>query len=187
MISVAAQFSALTAEEIKVWNEFAMTYPAFNKLGEAYTPTGKQVFVLCNLNRASIGAGIISAPPFPVASVPSINITDVNVTAKVTAGPAPITVLTVESISSTNEDAIIVLQATPNMLPARQSYRNRMRQVGFDTQGEEQDIETAWKAYFGNPNVAVGQIINFRASALDAASGVASAWVYFQKVIAVGP
>lgn len=177
-------FGALTVDQVAAWNQFAQGYPAVNRVGDTYTPSGRQMYMLCNQNLASIGEAPIDTPPYDIPVVPSCNTAESDFNMATDAGP-PIVMLTMVLRDTTSDlaTAIIVYQITPNMQPARQSYRNRMRQIGFALQGTNPSLGAAWNAYFGNPTVAPGQIVNARVAAVDPASGVSSAWFYFQGIV----
>lgn len=175
--SNAFGFSQLTQDQVLAWNQFSQGYPAINRLGESYTPTGKQGYMLCNQNLAMIGQPAITVPPYDAPVVPNCFIDAVAVTIVNTAGL--LTALSVNHITSDLSTAIITIQATPAMQAARQSYRNRMRQLHFAVQDVIQILLGPYVGYFGSAAVTAGQIINFRASATDPATGVSSAWMYF--------
>jgi hypothetical protein len=177
-------FSNLNVTQVLAWNQFAQGYPAVNKVGDTYTPSGKQMYIMCNQNLASIGLPPIDIPPYDTPVTPNLDLSAAAVAVKYGGpGPGRVTVFTVDGVASSNADAIVIVQSTPNMQAARQSYRNRMRQLGFDTQGVTQDLAIPFDSYFGEPIVTEGQIVNFRVAAVDPVSGVSSAWAYMQAVI----
>jgi hypothetical protein len=182
--TTAYGFSLLTVEQVAAWNQFAQGYPAVNRVGDTYTPSGRQVYMLCNQNLQSIAETPIVIPPYDVPVVPDCIIGAVDVNMTTDAGPpVALTLLEVNDITTSLATGVIVLQATPNMQASRQSYRNRMRQLFHMVGPFSQEITGNWNDYFGTPSVTPGQIINFRASTVDPASGVASAWMYFQATI----
>lgn len=184
---IAQQFSNLTAPQVAAWNQFAQGYPAKNKLGDTYTPTGKQVYMLCNLNLGSIARPFIQLPPYDTPIVPGILIdgATVDIVLELTP-PQVLTALGVTGVMSDNTDALIVYQFTPVMQASRQSYRNLMRQLGFTLVGDNFDALAPYIAYFGSAAAEAGQVINVRVAAVDPASGVSSSWVYLQGVVPTG-
>lgn len=181
-------FSDLNADQVAAWNQFAQGYPAVNKLGDTYTPSGRQMYMLCNQNLQSVGEDTITVPPYEVPVVPSLNPSDGVILATTTGpGAGPLAAFTFTDFKAEPGLGVIVYQATPNMQASRQSYRNRMRQLGFALQGTVFDAETPFNNYFGTPNITQGQIINARLSVVDVQSGVASAWYYFQVTVTDAP
>lgn len=177
----AAEFSNLPAADILAWNQFAQGYPAINKLGDPYTPTGKQVFMLSALNLMSIGLAPITSPPAGSPVIPGLDLSANTTDSTVVANA--VTVLEVNSLIREVGTDVVVLQATPNLQAARQSYRNRMRQVNFNA-NDDLSFADEWNAYFGDPNVTIGQIVNVRVSSVRPASGLASAWQYLSIILA---
>lgn len=187
--STAYGFGDLTVEQVAAWNQFAQGYPAVNKVGDTYTPSGRQMYMLCNQNLRAIGEDPIAAPPYDVPIVPDCDISAVVLTLETVAGPPQIMDrISVDGVTSGLATGVVLFQCTPNMQPARQSYRNRMRQMGRTIVGTDLDLVDPFQEYFGTPSVTTGQIINIRVSVTDPATGVASAWMYLQGVIpAPGP
>lgn len=180
--NLAFIFNTLDRVTVNAWNEAASTYPAFNKLGEEYIQSGKQLFISCGLNLRAIG--VTDTPDLPTAepAIPQCDITGAVITSSEAANL--MTALTISGVTSDLATAKIIVQATPNLPAARgQSYRNRMRQQGFATQGTAQNILAAWNATFATPAVSAGQVINFRVAATHPTNGLSSAWFYLRTEI----
>lgn len=184
MNNLAFNFQTFPRETVNSWNEIAATYPAFNKLGEEYIQSGKQLYVSCGLNL--IAAGITAPVELPSAEpeIPQCNIEAAVFVANRTA--TQLSTLTVSGVTSDQNDAIIVVCATPNLPAARgQSYRNRMRQMRTVVQGNSANCLSQWLDVFGSPDVALGQVINFRVAATNPRNGLSSAWFYgFTEIVA---
>lgn len=69
--SVAGMWRNLTDEQRTSWNTGAVNYPAYNKFGEAYTPSGFQVFMTLNFQLVALSIGPSDLCPIPV-TVPDL-------------------------------------------------------------------------------------------------------------------
>lgn len=68
-------FRNLTDEERLSWNTGAINYPAVNKFGDTYTPSGFQVFNILNTNMIGMGLSALTSCPGPITlpNIPGIN------------------------------------------------------------------------------------------------------------------
>lgn len=62
---VAAQWNLLTDAEMQSWNDCAVGFPAKNRYGDLYTPSGYQVFMKLNANLTLINLPILRSGPVP--------------------------------------------------------------------------------------------------------------------------
>lgn len=63
LAGVAAFWNLLTEAEQTSWNDVAVNFPAKNKFGDIYTPSGYQVFMKLNSNLALINHDILRSGP----------------------------------------------------------------------------------------------------------------------------
>lgn len=177
MNNLAFDFQTFDRATVNSWNEIAATYPAFNKLGEEYIQSGKQLYISCGLNLAAIGSPNPVTLPSAEPEVPQCNIDGLTLDFQAAGGV--IERLRIENVTSDLADAQIVYCVTPNLPAARgQSYRNRMRQMAAIVQGVDADLFSQFNATFGTPLVADGQVINIRVAATNPRNGLSSAWFY---------
>lgn len=69
LAAVAAEWNRLTENEQISWNDVAVNFPAKNKYGDIYTPSGYQVFMKLNSNLALINTDLLKSGPvanFPI-------------------------------------------------------------------------------------------------------------------------
>lgn len=60
---VASQWASLNQNQKTQWNDYAKTLTFWvNRLGESYTPSGRQVFQYCNINLILSGTTITGSP-----------------------------------------------------------------------------------------------------------------------------
>lgn len=168
-------FRDLTGAQVTQWNEFAQTQTRFNRLGEPYTPSGKQLFTEAYLNNLSIGIstapvlGMIESNP----NLPSLTIG----TSLATADAGALASLVMQTVSSNFGDVLLV-QATPELQPSISNFTKYLRTINyFDPLVASPDLEPSYVSKFGTP-MTVGNYIGLRASAINSATGLASEWVY---------
>lgn len=77
---VAATWNLLSIAQQESWNTAAVGFPAKNKYGDLYTPSGYQVFMKLNLNLLNINFPILRNAPIPEFPVcPPVNRTVSNI------------------------------------------------------------------------------------------------------------
>lgn len=175
-------FRELSPSEVDAWNEFASTQTRFNRLGEPYTPSGKQLFTECFLNILSIGD-----PGPPVLSMLEGNPN----LPSVTMGPpsigneaAGLTELVLLGLSSTYGDNLVV-QATGQMPSSVSNFQKYFRQIGVFGITDPLPILTAYTTYFPTTvsDPVEGNVIGIRVSAVNSDNGLASEWNYAKVAI----
>jgi hypothetical protein len=175
-------FKALTPEEVTSWNDFASTQIRFNRLGEPYTPSGKQIFTESYLNGLSVEN--FTPPDLPALesdpNLPNLLAGVVNIT----TGPALITELELAGWSSDTGDRIVV-QATPQMLPSINNVQKYMRQVFNGSLADPTNILAGYTAKYPTTisDPSPGSVIHFRASAVNLTTGLASAWINAKQTV----
>lgn len=69
--SIAGAWRNLTDAQRQSWVTGAVNYPAYNKFGVAYTPSGYQVFMTLNFQIVALGFALLTDCPVPV-SIPDL-------------------------------------------------------------------------------------------------------------------
>lgn len=182
--SVAALFQTLKSSEAEAWTQYAALVPQFNSFGQEYIPSGKQMFMVANLNRSLVGQAQSKAPAFSNTTLPSLDLNSLVMTTEVTGGV--LVELSYAGLATNDAANFVIVQATPPMQAVRESYRNRMRELSNAVFNAANDLTNAQANYFngGDPLPAtVDQIVNLRARAVNADSGLSSAWYYFKATL----
>lgn len=165
----AGVWSTLSREVIEAWNALASTATRLNRLGEAYVPTGRQIFLEANLNLAKFGLPQITAAPANL-SVPD-NTSRPILTVTLSAGV--IDSVTVSGVPNTLQ---AYLKATPPLPAVRSNVANQMRGIGTITgvaSPGNVDVTALFTSRFGD-NAAVGQQVTLEAQLIDPTNGMVS-------------
>lgn len=191
LAEAAAAFGALTSGQLDQWLTFAENTPQWqNALGELFTPSRQQAFMRCNVNLLQVGSGLIPEPLAIVTkpaltsggsaaiagSLASSKITTIDLTAPADAGGDETTIA-------------VKLWATPALRPSIKNRRNWFKLLSNGTPvvpGLTDDQAPAWKAVFGDPDVAPTDIITFRLEPVGS-NGLAGDYVEISASPVLGP
>jgi hypothetical protein len=178
--TLASLYASLDGAQVDAWASFASGYAALNSLGEAYTPSPKQMFAMCNINLLVIGQSPQTVPD-GTPTVPDVITRDVDLT--VTSALSTLNDLAIANLSTSDASGnTFVLQATPPMTQTRRNYQNLCRQIQVgDLATMNTNHATFWIDRFGL-GVEVGDVIGLRIRAVSKLNGIASAWYYFSGV-----
>jgi hypothetical protein len=178
--SLASLYAGLDGAQVDAWASFASGYTALNSLGEAYTPSPKQMFAMCNINLVTIGQSPQLVPD-GTPTVPDVITADVDLTVEVASGT--LDSLAIDNLSTSDSSGnTFVLQATPPINTTRRNYQTLCRQLKVgDLATMNSNHADAWNDLFGI-GVAVGDVIGLRIRAVSKLNGVGSAWYYFSGV-----
>jgi hypothetical protein len=72
LAALSAMWRVLSPTNIAGWNALATSVTLHDSLGNAYNPSGAQLFVSCNRNIASIAESVVEAPPGSKPDIPDI-------------------------------------------------------------------------------------------------------------------
>lgn len=180
-------FKELSLNDILELDEFASTQERTNRLGEKYVPSGKQIFMQAVLNRQLINpthtfagsnlAALIGDPNLP-------NMPEYEIDATNTAGV--LTALSLDTVGIPGELVThVVIQATQQTVPTIRNAKRYMRQIACLPYADPLDILAAYTLIFPTTvsDPVVGNVIHFRARALNEESGMGGAWIYVSKEI----
>lgn len=193
---VAANFSQLSATNKEQWDEYASLLSFWtNRLGEPYTPSGRQVFQYCNTNlilTTAILAG--GTPPTYQFDGSVYQVTpDMSLLTKpdpplFTGGDKAFTAtLTATALTTLESDAnfvppssitdkqMIIVEATPVVNPTQRNLKNRYRLLqAYDASvAGILDILTEYNLRFTGSGYSAGQKIGVRMMTVNLA-GLAS-------------
>lgn len=162
---------AVTADEAEQWRLFGQRFTKRNSIAQTYRPSGRNIFVECNMNllialQSPISAPVFNAYPVPVAS-------------------ATVTTLTVASIyllpsfmnfgSIVPTDLVCIVSASPSISAGIHYPRNNFLPISVITSGivvSSYDFFTDYTSMFPAP--VTGSRVMFKISLVHSLSGVRS-------------
>jgi hypothetical protein len=172
-------WGALTPDNRESWVGTANGLTVNNRLGQAYTPSGRQLFLQVNNNLAVIAGTPLVAPAADMTP-PDIAET-IHAEGNVTTG-------SIHALTGVDFSVVAgtytVVEATPVQANLRTNFNKQFRQIGvFDSSSATPDLVAAYEAKFGS-TAAVGQVIAFRFKTVSADNGMASASVTYVTTLA---
>ena len=172
--TIAGLWRTLTVAQQDSWITGAVNYPAVNKFGVAYTPSGYQVFVTLNTQLLILNAAPAVTCPVPVSIYPQIPYVFTQTTPtdlSVSWGfPAP-------------PDTGIRIEATQPMSAGNQPKNSFFKLIDqfFDTASSPRVIAPMYFAVYGS--YPVGSTIYFRITYYSRFTGVAGVPTVFKVII----
>lgn len=120
--SLSSGWRGLTTVERDAWNSATANFPSIDVFGDERIPTGLQLYVRLNSNRAIAGLGALALPPAPVGAdgMTSVAITanSVGPVVDFAYAPTPVPV-----------DHELVAQATTSLSAGISNANNKFRQI----------------------------------------------------------
>ena len=171
-------WGVLDQSGVDSWDAYAQQFIRLNRLGEEYTPKGRQMFMEINQNLSIIGQAQI-AEPSAITDNPSM--VDIGTIVGTETG-GTLDALTIANIKyevPSSGDGYAVIDATPPLDAKLTNVNNLYRQIAVAAGPQPialTDVETAYIAVFGSAALA-GQIINFRVRVVDEISGLGSSYL----------
>lgn len=182
----ATEWGMLVQSAIDNWNAYAALQSRLNRLGETYTPTGRQVFMEAAQNLAQIGEAALTNPG-PTSTAPGSEAIE-SLTATQTIGT--LTTLELGDVSGvvpSGGDGAVVIEASPVFNPSVTNVNKQFRQIGFEDGplpiAGPTDILARYIAVFG-PAANLNQLITLRLKIVDNLTGLASPWSYIKAIVA---
>jgi hypothetical protein len=179
--NASAAWGALIPAKRDVWNSYAATLERLNRFGEAYVPSGRQIFLESYNSNAQAGMApltdpIVGATPPPAAE-------GLVLTATVTAG-----VLTALGLAWTSPGSgspqMLIIEATPPRPDTKTNVNNEYRQIAVEpTDGSPAVLLANYTSVFGN-TATVGDVIRIRVTTLDGETSLRSAAVLASDIVA---
>lgn len=188
----AANYTTLTKSQQEAWTEYAQMLTFWrNRLGEPYTPSGRQVFQYCNTNLALVNANLVAVTPgspsynFPTGAqivVPNFDLVtkpdpplftngDKSFALGLTSGAITTFESNASAIPPNANDDIqrFIVEATPVMRPTMRNRSNLYRFINsFDgSVNTEIDIVSAYNLVFNQSGLTAGQVGLVRISTVN--------------------
>jgi len=179
----AANYTTLTKSQQEAWTEYAQMLTFWrNRLGEPYTPSGRQVFQYCNTNLALVNSALNSATPgaptynFQVGAqivVPNFDLVtkpdpplffggDKSFELTLTSGVASVYTSNSNALPPNATDDIqrLIVEATPIMRPTVRNRSNLYRLLNSYSVAvaTSLDIVNDFNAVFNQTGLAAGQV-----------------------------
>lgn len=169
----ATAWGSLTAAQVIAWNDYAATMSRLNRIGEEYTPKGRQVFMEVNQNLANAGETTLTDPG-PSTNSPGLNEVIWNAP-ETTAGVFTDFILSgLTANFPGGANGRIMYEATPPIASNRTNVNNEFRFIGSDPSTLPADLVTRYNSTFGTPTLAPGNQIAVRVWVVDSETGLAS-------------
>ena len=167
----------LTQAQVDAWDAYAAQLTRFNRLGEPYTPKGRQIFVETNTNLTLVAMPAMDVPANATDS-PGFVINDPFVSTLTVVANA----ITLQKLSAASSVVLpggdtghYVIDATPPLDP---KITNPQRYFRFVTIKDDatltDDISADYNSTFGNPFIVAGQNIWYRVRLVDDVTGLSS-------------
>lgn len=173
----ASLWSELPAADQLDWESLAATVTRTNRLGETYTPTGRQIFL--EVNNAQLAAGqaaILAAPPD--LNPPFVGEAATTVLIEITAGV--ITGVPIGPLPNV-ADAVLVIDATPLLTVPKNNVKNLYRQIHAAAATTTVDLTAGYTTTFGSAAIA-GQIAYFRVRWFKETNGIFTTPTVFSAI-----
>lgn len=167
----------LTDAQIAQWDSYAAQLTRFNRLGEAYTPKGRQIYVETATNLGVVGMTALDVPATatdaPSFLLPLAMFTELTETADV------IDAFTLATVVAQNfpggGTGHYIVDATPPLDPKITNPAKYFRQIATRTNIDFNDgYEDDYNAAFGTPAAPVDKVIWVRVRLVDDATGLSS-------------
>lgn len=171
---VSQSWRALTDDQRSAWNAAGSSFPAYNKFGDTYTPSGYQLFMKCNTFLEGAGLSLIDTPPIPPVYPPADALTF--------AEPTP-ALLRMQVPGGLSGGFILVIEATNMISAGARSSRGGYKIVKYATSlvASHVDFLTEYTAIYGVP--VVGTRISVRVSYRSSSAGLGCSPLYFTNIV----
>jgi hypothetical protein len=167
--ALSAAWKSLDQADIAAWNAASTSEVLHDSMGQAYSPSGFQLYMARNRNLTSAGYSTIDSPlPWYTGPQPGL-LTALNATVVGGSLSMSFTITNGEF----NDNQTYIIQATPPLSPGinfigRAIYRN-IAAIECDEGTPDFDIATAYTTQFGTP--ATGKRVGIRVFMVDGQSG----------------
>lgn len=177
----SAAWGGLDTTQTEAWDAYGTLLTRLNRIGESYTPKGRQLFIECNHNLTLVGLPQISVPS-PVTDSPSMLELGTLVLESDVGEIATFTIANVTVTVPSGAEGKVIIDASPAHDPKLTNVNNLFRTIlVIDADDTAVNLATPWIAVFGSALVP-GQVIDIRARVVDNNTGLGSASILGQIV-----
>lgn len=171
--NVSKDWAALTLLQQEGWNTLASTVTRKNRLGEDYTPTGRQIYLESSNNLRVIGDTPLTDAPFSllqptIDGVPALTLEE-------TAGAWSTGRIDGLAAQSGIE---YVLEVTKPFTNTKGNFKTDYRQLMIDVTAASINFMALYVAAYGTA-IAAGDTVSFRLSYIDTTNGMRSPMLVF--------
>lgn len=180
----STNWALLSDSDIEAWDAYAAQLVRINRLGEPYTPKGRQIFMEVTQNLQTISQTLIATPSgfTESPSMDSIATFIATETAGVLDG---LDTTNIKFLTPSGADGYVVVEATPPYEVKKTNVNNLFRQITVlagPNPIAASNLLAAYTAVFGTAALA-GQLIQLRAKVVDEITGLASSWYLIKAAI----
>jgi hypothetical protein len=174
----SAAWGAVSVAKRDGWNAAAVAITLLNRMGEAYVPTGRQMFLSANNQLAA--AQLTPIEDVPANFVPPTISPNITVNGSVVAGNIGSLLI---GLTGVDASKFYSVEATGQMADIKENLTNVYRFIG-SLAGSAMDINTAanWSALYGT-NAEVGNVIWFRIKTVSVDNGMSSSPIIFKVTL----
>lgn len=171
---VAQAWRGLTDIQRLGWNGAAASFPATNKFGDIYTPSGYQLFMQFNSVAVANGGGVNADTPIPVTFPSLVGSTIVSLTTSVFEINVPF---------EGSDDFNLEVLASNCFSPGAKSSRGGLKIIGFFSPlvTGNVDLITKWRAVYGT--LFLNQRINIQVRVVHQVDGICSLWYNLTGIV----
>ena len=165
------------------WNSWASEVELVNRLGEAYTPSGRQMYISVNMAKVTSGQEMLTNAPVNT-NAPSPDAGIVQIDALTEAAPdANILASMQTNTLLAQPDVTVYFDATPPVNPGVTNVENLYRRIKtFTPTAIAEPLLAGYNAAFpevsGGPNVLTEMIFRWRYRITTTSNPILSAYVY---------
>ena len=174
--TLSSSWNGLTEAQRAAFNEAVDKFAKTNIFGDLKNPTGRELFIRCNMGRQQLGLALLVNAPDTVAFLP----TKISgVTFDVTAGEIDLADLDTTILT----DFALQVSATAPQSPGRYNFQGAYRVIQNDADGNERDLYADYETKFGIP--PGGQAVGIRVALISRDTGLKSVEEDFRVIVAV--
>lgn len=168
----SAHFGMLSLDQVNAWIAYASGLTRLNRLGDPYTPTGRQIFIEIYNNLIAAGLTFLSVPS-PYTNVPAINALGAFVLESDGGEIGTMTLAATTVVVPSTAAGVLLVEATPPHKASKVNTNTQFRQIFSGVPSGAHNLAAGYINVFGN-SLEVGQVVDFRVRVIDNDSGLGS-------------
>ena len=172
--TLSSAWNGLTEQQRASFNEAVEKHAKTNVFGDLKNPTGRELFLRCNMGRQQLGlANIVNAPntvAFPPTKISSVDM-----------GIAGETIKLEDLDQTILPDFALQVSATAPQSPGRYNFQGAYRIIENDSDGDPENVWDDYVTKFGTPQA--GQAVGFRVALISRDTGLKSVEEDFRVIV----